>query len=97
MELSAKELVDHLNNFGNKEEVAMFLCNQNVKGYREEPTECPIATWLERELDEGVTVEDVITVYAIDGNTTYKISPTVSQFITAFDLGYFPELDWDEQ
>lgn len=87
------EVMDELNSV---ESVARLLREQNVKGVRNESCECPVAVYLKRETgaaradvntdDCGVTWSD--GTFEIIDNTF-----SVSDFVTLFDRGFFPNLE----
>lgn len=98
--MNAIEMVDQLNAFADAESVKEFLKLMGVKGYRQDETSCPISTWIHNGTGHPTITENTIKVFHGDARFLvdyyeFDISEAVKDFITAFDLGRWPELDAD--
>lgn len=103
---NAADLVFELNSFLSKDDIASFFKVNNVKGYCQDETSCPISNWMKRNLDTDyldVSTEDVIRVYNwMDHDNeveVFETSAVVKEFIASFDEGEYPDLmlDWEDE
>ena len=97
-----EEFMEKLNSFGTPYEIAQFLTDEQVKGYKGDSDSCVITQWLENKTGFDVTTEDEIRFYTTDvyGNlecwSTVKTTQAVKDFIDEFDSGMHPQLDMQE-
>jgi hypothetical protein len=92
--------VEKLQSLDSADEVADFLYSQDVKGQRWNRVTCPIATWLYQETGCLASVNPG-QIWNLDGwgpevdieTFTYEPTEAMGNFIRAFDLGKYPNLD----
>ena len=87
---TVQQLVDELDAKGDSTDIADFLRESGYEGVSGDNMNCPVALYLSRNLGTGVKVDEVnITV----GDTKIPTPSNVSEFISEFDGGDFPDLD----
>lgn len=101
---TALDLVDQLNAFADAESVKEFLKLFGVKGYRQDEESCPISNWISKQTHCFVITTDTIKVFhsglewAEDPEfDEFETSTVLKSFITNFDLGHYPELDFEDE
>ena len=77
---------------GDKGEIATTLKRKGVKGFRCEHGRCPIAQYL-HGLHPDHKFEVTQTRIQIDGEGRIITPGAVGRFVTAFDLGEYPDLE----
>lgn len=93
------EFMEKLNSFSNSDEIAQFLTDENVRGYKGDSDSCVITHWLENNTGFDVSTEDEIRFYTTDPMDNLEcwsvvdITPAVKSFIEEFDNGKFPQLE----
>lgn len=93
-------LVDKLNSFETPLEIADFLRSQDVQGGKADATSCVISNWIIRESGaRRVSTSSDIKVWEFgtrasteDVEKIHKVSAVVTDFITMFDGGEYPDL-----
>lgn len=95
------ELMNKLNSFTSSKDVAEFLTNEKARGYKGDSDSCVITNWLEEKTELDVTTDDEVRFYTqygygeMDLLKVAPISDAVSEFITEFDGGNYPQLEWE--
>lgn len=78
---------------GTPEQIAQFLLRENVRGWRGQAYECPLARFLDRELNADARLRPVLVSPARYGvpimGITILTPPRVDAFVRAFDGGMF--------
>ena len=101
--MSTQELIDRfmekLNSFDSSQDLADFLTEERVKGYKADSDSCVISNWLEDKTGFDVSTEDEIRFYSFgqfgEVVSVRDISQVVKNFIEEFDEGKHPQLDWE--
>lgn len=101
----AAKVAEGLDELGvDADEVATRLVEADAQGSRHQPASCPVAVWLADELAEAfdgdglrVRVDAAHVVVVGRDELRLDLSPPrpVSEFVTRFDSGCYPELEED--
>lgn len=88
--------MDKLCSLDSANDIAEFLRGQGVKGIRISPNSCPIASWVQSTtgLEHVVAVPDSVYAWgAEEGKLTRQVTPMMTDFMHAFDIGRYADLD----
>lgn len=87
--------------FGNMryaDDVAVFFVNQGITGKRMDSRCCPVATFINRELERfsASAGTRTLSVYNDSGQDVVLTPNALTRFMAAFDNGLYPELQRDD-
>lgn len=91
--MTLQEAVDTLRELRDADEVAAFLANEGIKGYRHEMEDCPIAVYLDKKTGHVVIVDGVSARIPHYDGTRVTLPFPVKVFTMAFDNGKYPDLN----
>lgn len=96
------EVFDKLGTYGTAHHLATHLATEGVTGWRGNGTHCPVASYVHHLSGVQVTVGHErwgMCLYVgegaarrVDGHVSAPVPGAVSEFVSAFDAGAFPEL-----
>lgn len=88
--------LETLNAEGSATGIAVRLADDGAKGQRFRPCECPVARWLQARIgvhSASVGSSFTLAEFATNRPAMAMTPDNVSQFILAFDGGYYPYLE----
>lgn len=91
--IEAVWLLDALDRIGEPDAIAAYLYVEDCKGVPLDPRSCPVALWLDRQLD-GPPVVVIGSYFYVgeDPNESQPVPHNVHRFVQRFDANAYPEL-----
>lgn len=68
-----KSLINQINSFQTRDEIAQFLENEQSRGVRLDPEHCVIANWLRDKTNLDVNIDDKVYVYDPERSFYYLV------------------------
>lgn len=90
--IAVRAVIWELSYVGDKHDIAHYLHDRGVRGYRMSASFCPVARYVAEMTGYLITTSRIgWSVMNFPG--TYPVPPNIGNFIADFDRGLFPELE----